>query len=220
MFSLVVWGVTQAITQMLRAIHCRLTSSKQAEQHNSTVSNCPGPLCHVTGILGRRTVLPFKPKAYTALHAIEHRYSPPWKMDWNMIDDSTSLHTCSSCNRPFPGPGPLNYHRRSCQSTKRRLQGALAKAKELWEARKKLRRHPLEEQPNDGGSTADVAMCIEASTPSAVDLPLAFGNSITPYSLAETDCLPLPAASTHAHLPSIDSADAVRGDLQAIVTDF
>jgi hypothetical protein len=143
-------------------------------------------------------------------------------MDWNLMDDSFSPHACSSCNRCFPGPGPLNYHRRSCQPTKRRLQGALAKAKDLWEARKKSRRQTLEEQSDWGHTTdPDVAMQIEVSTLSAIGpLPLAFGSSIVPCGFAaEANLLPLPTASADALLP-VDSADAVRGAFQVVVIYF
>ena len=44
-----------------------------------------------------------------------------------------------SCGRTFPGPGPLNFHKRSCRPSKKRLHGALARAKELWQDRKRLR---------------------------------------------------------------------------------
>lgn len=44
-----------------------------------------------------------------------------------------------SCGRSFPGPGPLNFHKRTCQSSKKRLHGALAKVKELWRERKRPR---------------------------------------------------------------------------------
>ena len=52
--------------------------------------------------------------------------------------DAEDAYACS-CGRSFPGPGPLNFHRRSCQSTKRRLSGALVKVKEIWQSRKKPR---------------------------------------------------------------------------------
>ena len=55
------------------------------------------------------------------------------------LGDSDEHHYVCGCGRSFPGPGPLNFHRRTCRSSKRRLQGALARAKELWETRKKPR---------------------------------------------------------------------------------
>ncbi len=47
-------------------------------------------------------------------------------------------HVCD-CGRFFAGEGPLRFHKRTCQPGKRRLGGALAKAKEIWQSRKKPR---------------------------------------------------------------------------------
>ena len=44
-----------------------------------------------------------------------------------------------SCGRSFPNAGALNCHRRSCLPGRKRLQSALAKGKELWEAKKRAR---------------------------------------------------------------------------------
>lgn len=43
------------------------------------------------------------------------------------------------CGRSFSQHGALHYHQRSCAKTKKRLVGALAKAKEAWSSRKKRR---------------------------------------------------------------------------------
>lgn len=59
------------------------------------------------------------------------------------FSEGAPSHTCGDCGRSFVGSGPLNFHLRSCRRTKRRLQGALAKAKALWEARKRSKKHPL-----------------------------------------------------------------------------
>jgi hypothetical protein len=66
-------------------------------------------------------------------------------MDLTSHSNSAPSHVCIDCERSFAGPGPLNFHRRSCRTTKRRLQGVLAKAKELWEARKRSKRHSPDE---------------------------------------------------------------------------
>jgi hypothetical protein len=42
-----------------------------------------------------------------------------------------------TCGRSFPTVGALSYHKRSCRPSKKRLQAALSKGKELWEARKR-----------------------------------------------------------------------------------
>jgi hypothetical protein len=66
------------------------------------------------------------------------------------------LEVCSGCERRFSGSGPLNYHRRSCRKTRHQLQGVLAKAKELWEAKKRSRVHLLAEgQAGDSANTPE-----------------------------------------------------------------
>jgi hypothetical protein len=49
--------------------------------------------------------------------------------------------TCDheNCGRSFPTPGALGYHKRSCRPSKKRLQTALSRAKELWEVKKRAR---------------------------------------------------------------------------------
>jgi len=42
------------------------------------------------------------------------------------------------CGQSFNGPGPLNLHKCTCQPSKKCLHAALAKAKGLWEDRKRL----------------------------------------------------------------------------------
>ena len=63
-------------------------------------------------------------------------------------------HVCSGCERSFSGPGPLNFHCRSCRLTKCQLQGALAKARELWERQKRLKFHTVDH------SQAGNALCV------------------------------------------------------------
>lgn len=43
------------------------------------------------------------------------------------------------CAREFSSQSALSYHLRSCKSGKKRLQGALSRAKDIWESRKKAR---------------------------------------------------------------------------------
>jgi hypothetical protein len=52
--------------------------------------------------------------------------------------------TCDheNCGRSFPTPGALGYHKRSCRPSKKRLQAALSRAKELWEIKKRARITP------------------------------------------------------------------------------
>lgn len=60
------------------------------------------------------------------------------------MDDAQ--HICDACGRSFAGAGPLNYHMRSCQSGKRKLQGALSKVHQLWQekaaAKKRRKMNP------------------------------------------------------------------------------
>ena len=76
-------------------------------------------------------------------------------------------HVCS-CGRSFPGLGPLNFHKRSCRSSKKRLHGALARAKELWQERKKLRLD-LKESETPGLSQGSDSHVVDASS-HAVDI--------------------------------------------------
>jgi hypothetical protein len=54
------------------------------------------------------------------------------------MDLSTSAwcQTCI-CARTFLVPQAYTFHKRSCQKTKKRLAGALEKAKEVWQAKKR-----------------------------------------------------------------------------------
>jgi hypothetical protein len=52
--------------------------------------------------------------------------------------NAESSYVCH-CERTFPTPGACEFHRRTCKTTKRRLSGALAKAKEIWISRKRQR---------------------------------------------------------------------------------
>ena len=47
------------------------------------------------------------------------------------------------CGRTFAVPQAYTFHKRSCNKTKKRLSGALDKAKEIWQTKK---RRKLEEE--------------------------------------------------------------------------
>ena len=49
-----------------------------------------------------------------------------------------ALH-CEGCRCTFTDPGPLNNHRRGCKPTKKRLNGALGKARDILGSRKRRR---------------------------------------------------------------------------------
>lgn len=51
---------------------------------------------------------------------------------------STRSYACL-CGRTFSGSGAFTYHKRSCKQSKKRLNGALENAKELWSAKKRRR---------------------------------------------------------------------------------
>lgn len=77
-------------------------------------------------------------------------------MDQNP-DPPSFCETCT-CGRAFYFPGALKNHKRSCSKRKKRLAGALEKAKDLWTSRKKSR---LESQANgsrqvDSGSEVEL----------------------------------------------------------------
>lgn len=58
------------------------------------------------------------------------------------MDDAQ--HICNAYRRSFAGPGPLNYHMRSCRSGKRQLEGAL----QLWQDRSARKRRKLNLRSN------------------------------------------------------------------------
>jgi hypothetical protein len=57
-------------------------------------------------------------------------------MDLEVSDPCTT--TCL-CGKTFYQLGAFNCHKRTCHKTKKRLAGALAKAKEVWISRKRMR---------------------------------------------------------------------------------
>lgn len=56
-------------------------------------------------------------------------------MDWKPQDTLSC-----SCGRSFLQPGPLKFHQKSCTKSKKRIHGALEKAKDAWVQRKKQQR--------------------------------------------------------------------------------
>jgi hypothetical protein len=74
-----------------------------------------------------------------------------------------------ACGRTFSVPQAYTYHKRSCQKTKKRLFGALEKAREVWQAKKRQRMDQLEnaaKDPSAGPSNlAPEHVLTEASTP-------------------------------------------------------
>lgn len=68
------------------------------------------------------------------------------------------------CGRSFVQQPALNYHKRTCQPSKKRLQGCLAKAKDLWLSRKKRHLDPaaLALGPPEGSSDHVLALLNDA----------------------------------------------------------
>jgi hypothetical protein len=55
------------------------------------------------------------------------------------MDSDTSFCEICVCGRSFHSPGALKGHKRSCSKSKKRLSGALQKAKDNWVSRKRIR---------------------------------------------------------------------------------
>jgi hypothetical protein len=69
--------------------------------------------------------------------------------DSNVLFSVPANHVCF-CQRSFVTIGALNFHRRSCKKTNKRLSGALAKAKEVWKSKKRRR---VEADSGDASTT-------------------------------------------------------------------
>lgn len=60
----------------------------------------------------------------------------------------TEYHSCA-CKRTFQQESALTKHQRTCPKTKKRLSSALAKAKEIWNGKKRRRTvGPVGETPD------------------------------------------------------------------------
>jgi hypothetical protein len=57
----------------------------------------------------------------------------------NTENSNTTYNQPCTCGRSFSQPSALKYHQRSCSKAKKRLCGALVKAKEAWSDRKRRR---------------------------------------------------------------------------------
>lgn len=117
-------------------------------------------------------------------------------------DDAASRYLCNGCERRFAGPGPLNFHRRSCRKTKHRLQGVLANAKEVWEARKKSKGLSLAEVRMLDGSIPDPST-LTARHP--ISLETTSGRNSTTNGTAEAPSMTCSQATSTAAI------DVVRG---------
>lgn len=77
------------------------------------------------------------------------------------------------CGRFFSQSGALAYHKRSCKLSKRRLNGALEKAKEVWDAKKKCRVEAAERRNSShseiGGVDTPTHVAGDATTSSEVE---------------------------------------------------
>ena len=117
-------------------------------------------------------------------------------MDLVSFSESAPSYACSECGRSFAGLGLLNFHWCSCRTTKRQIQGALVKAKVLWEVRKRSK--GLDEPQVVGSSTPDLpsqtllglslSMAIMTTTP---------GSNAAAFIGVETESPPPPVSPTH-----------------------
>lgn len=88
--------------------------------------------------------------------------------------NSGSTYACL-CGRTFSQSSALSYHKRSCKPSKRRLDGALEKAKEVWDAKKKRRVEAIElgrknsSSETTGGADVSAHVVGDMPTYSAVD---------------------------------------------------
>jgi hypothetical protein len=156
------------------------------------------------------------------IHLVHWHYPSPLRMSLAPFSDGAHLHFCTDCDRPFAGPGPLNFHRRSCKKTKRRLQGLLEKAKELWEARKRSKRHPLS-QPQAAGCIRDPPTQTAPLT-TAISTTATLGSTATLGTVvAEGRLLPPASVRTQAILAQSDTVCCSKGPRQiteSILTDY
>lgn len=142
-------------------------------------------------------------------------YSLPQPMHLASHSNDALSHVCSACERPFAGPGPLNFHRRSCRTTKRQLRGTLAKARELWEAKKRRSKGHPPDEPQAGVATGTaespltqvqgpfLAAAVPATPPS--------GSGAVWRRMTEAGGSPLLAASAPIPMDSAGVADSVCG---------
>lgn len=75
----------------------------------------------------------------------------PFLMD---LPEGSAAWVCH-CGRSFLQQPALNYHKRTCQPSKKHLQGGLAKAKDIWLSRKKRRVDSAALTPDESEGTSD-----------------------------------------------------------------
>src|ERR1700749_1724903 len=74
----------------------------------------------------------------------------------NDAGSSLRIGEACICGRTFIQPGALHYHQRSCTKTKKRLAGALSKAKEAWGRKRRRILEPVPEKPSESQEMASV----------------------------------------------------------------
>jgi len=81
-------------------------------------------------------IVPLNPKTTWILNLYSLHY-----LSMSLDDKSEGHGFCETCvcGRTFSQPGALSYHKRSCSKSKKRFSDALAKAKEVWNDRKRRR---------------------------------------------------------------------------------
>jgi len=75
--------------------------------------------------------------------------------------DTTHFHNICACGRLFSQGGGLKNHQRSCLKTKKCLASVFAKAKEVWQPKKRRR---LQDSGHEGGQLLQVDQQMGQST--------------------------------------------------------
>jgi hypothetical protein len=88
------------------------------------------------------------------------------------------------CGRTFSVPQAYSCHKRSCQKTKKRLSGALEKAKEAWQVKKRRKvegKAQLAEGPSSTPNVvAEIASDDTVAADPEVDIEILVSVLITP----------------------------------------
>jgi len=86
------------------------------------------------------------------------------------------------CGRTFSVPQAYTYHKRSCEKTKKRLSGALEKAKEIWRAKKRQKVDKLAANEALALRSSDTNAIPESSPTDSVPTAVAQNVTVSSYS--------------------------------------
>jgi hypothetical protein len=85
------------------------------------------------------------------------------------FDRTAAFSETCLCGKSFSLPGTYTHHKRNCQKTKKRLAGALEKAKEVWIIRKRRRLGTLENHESASEPSSQLT-ALKSPSSSAQDL--------------------------------------------------